>query len=106
LIRAEARANLNDVPGAQADLDSVRLRAGLPITMANDKLSLLSAIESERWSELFTEYGHRWLDLKRTGRAIEVLGNGITKNELLYPLPAAEFIRNPRLGEQNPGYQN
>jgi hypothetical protein len=104
LIRAEALAHLNDISGAQADLNAVRIRAGLPGTNADDQQSLLLAIQSERWSELFTEYGHRWLDLKRTGKAIELVGNGITTNDLLYPLPADEFIKNPYIGEQNIGY--
>jgi len=104
LIRAESRAHLDDVPGSQSDLDAIRTRAGLAGTTAGDEQSLLLAIESERWSELFVEYGHRWLDLKRTGRAVSVLGNGITTDDLLYPIPAAEFIKNPNLGLQNHGY--
>jgi len=104
LIRAEARAHLNDVPGSQSDLDAIRTRAGLAGTGAGDQQSLLMAVESERLSELFVEYGHRWLDLKRTGRAVSVLGNGITVDDLLYPIPASEFIKNPHLGEQNHGY--
>jgi hypothetical protein len=102
LIRAEARVYLGNILGAQSDINLVRSRAGLSNTNAGNQKDLLLAIESERWSELFTEYGHRWLDLKRTGRAIEVLQNGITENDLLYPLPAVEFIKNPNLGEQNP----
>jgi hypothetical protein len=104
LIRAEARAKRNNVAGAQADLDTIRTRAGLPGTTASDPEALLLAIESDRWSELFTEYGHRWLDLKRTGKAVAILGNGITVDDLLYPLPAAEFTKNPHLGDQNTGY--
>jgi hypothetical protein len=104
LVRAEARAHLNNVEGAQSDLNSIRSRAGLPNTEASDPSGLFLAIESERWSELFTEYGHRWLDLKRTNRAMDVLGNGVTMDVLLYPIPADEFIKNPYLGTQNHGY--
>jgi len=104
LIRAEARANLDNLSGAQADLNEIRARAGLGDTHAADQPGLLLAIENERYSELFTEYGHRWLDLKRTGRALSVLGNGITENDLLYPIPFAEFQKNPNLGLQNNGY--
>ena len=89
---------------AQADLNEIRARAGLQDTHAADQASLLLAIENERYSEFFTEYGHRWLDLKRTGRALAVLGNGITANDLLYPIPFSEFQRNPNLGLQNDGY--
>jgi hypothetical protein len=107
LIRAEARANVGKLVGANSassDVNTIRSRAGLPGISVNDKESILLAIENERWSELFTEYGHRWLDLKRTNRAITVLGNGITQNDLLYPVPLSEFQKNPNLGEQNPGY--
>jgi hypothetical protein len=104
LIRAEARVKLNNINGARADVDSIRVRAGLQPTSATDQPGLLLAIERERWSELFTEYGHRWLDLKRTDRAIAVLGNGIEQNDLLYPIPITEFQKAPNLGDQNNGY--
>lgn len=104
LIRAEARVLLNDPDGAKDDLNMIRNRAGLTNTTATTEAELLLAIENERWSELFAEYGHRWLDLKRTDRGIEVIGNGIIVEDLLYPVPAAEFQKNPNLGDQNNGY--
>ncbi|MBO9151362.1 RagB/SusD family nutrient uptake outer membrane protein [Chitinophaga sp. GCM10012297] len=108
LIRAEARAQLNDLAGATADIDTVRHRAGLQPTTATGKAELLDAIAQERRAELFTEWGHRWLDLKRTGRAQTVLGAISTKqpwdnNQLLYPIPPEEISANPNL-KQNPGY--
>jgi hypothetical protein len=109
LIRAEARVWQGKLVGgnsALTDLNTIRSRAGLTDAMASDKEALLLAIENERWSELFTEYGHRWLDLKRTGRALAVLGNGIAQTDLLWPIPLSEFQKNPALGTQNPGYQN
>jgi hypothetical protein len=104
LIRAEARANLNNVSGSQADLNKIRSRSDLGNTAAADRQSLLLAIENERSSELFTEYSHRWLDLKRTDRALSVLVDDITAKDLWYPVPFAEFQRNPNLGNQNDGY--
>jgi len=107
LIRSEARAHLGDIPGAQADLDMVRARAGLGATMAGDVSSLLTAILHERQVELMAEWGHRWLDLRRMGMADAVLGNekqGWWKGtDTLYPIPAKELTANPRL-IQNPGY--
>jgi len=107
LIRAEARAHLEDISGAQQDLNKIRLRAGLPNTVANDSPSLLNAIVNERRFEFFTEMGHRWFDLKRTGNASSILS--IIKPEwqdtdLLLPLPEAELLLNPNLLPQNPGY--
>lgn len=111
LIRAEARAQLDDLDGAIADVDTLRKRAGLPLISDTNpgigKDALLLAIEKERRAELFTEWGHRWFDLKRTGRAMSVLGpvkTGIKEEDLLYPVPQTEFNTNPKLGDQNPGY--
>ena len=107
LIRAEARAQQNNIAGAQADLNMIRNRAGLPNTMANDQNTLLEAIFNERRAELFTEFGNRWFDMKRTGRADAILG-AIKPlwddTDILWPVPPSEFQRNPGLGEQNPGY--
>ena len=107
LIRAEARARQNNLEGALDDLDMLRERAGLaPLPDNISQVDLLLAVENERRLELFAEWGHRWLDLKRTGRAIEVLSPlkpDITANDLLYPLPLSAILTNPAL-EQNPGY--
>jgi len=106
LIRAEARAQLGDIAGAQADLDMVRVRAGLGATTAGDVSGLLAAILDERQVELVAEWGHRWLDLRRMGMADAVLGNekpGWVGTDTLYPIPAGELGANPRLS-QNAGY--
>ena len=107
LIRAEARARQNNISGAQEDINVIRTRAQLPATTASDLASLLSAIELERKHELFTELGHRWFDLKRTGRATEVLQPIKPEWQVtdeLWPVPLGEFLNNPNLGEQNQGY--
>ena len=107
LIRAEARAQQDNLDGARADLNVLRKRAGLtdlPNTLG--KTDVLRAVEKERKLELFTEWGHRWLDLKRTGRALEVLRvtkPALTQSDLLYPIPLSALLTNPNL-VQNPGY--
>ncbi|MGE5383615.1 MAG: RagB/SusD family nutrient uptake outer membrane protein, partial [Omnitrophica WOR_2 bacterium] len=69
--------------------------------------------EKERRLELAFE-GHRWFDLKRTGRAIEVMSNvkgpngealnyQPNENKLLWPIPQSELDNNTKL-VQNPGY--
>jgi len=107
LIRAEARAQIGDVVGSQADLNMVRHRAGLSNTTASDQPSLLAAVAHERQVELFAEWGHRWLDLKRWGIAQVVLdstkGGKLSSNALLYPIPPSEIQTDPNL-KQNPGY--
>ena len=106
LIRAEARAQLGQVSEAVADLNTIRSRAGLPPLLLTDQAAVLAAIGHERQVELFAEYGHRWLDLKRTQQVNVVLGSeksGWQPDDALYPLPAQELQQNPSL-VQNPGY--
>jgi hypothetical protein len=112
LIRAEAKAQQNKITGtnsAAEDLNVIRTRAGLNNTTASSKEAMLLAIEHERKVELFTEWGHRWLDLKRANRADEVLaplkGSNWQTTDQLYPIPQIDIDRNPSLqGHQNPGY--
>lgn len=107
LIRAEARARQNNISGSQADLSVVRNRAGLPNTTAGDQASLLLAIEQERRVELNCEWGHRWLDLKRTNRVNAVIGAikpaTWKPTAALYPIPVGQISLNPNL-TQNTGY--
>lgn len=107
LIRAEARAHLGNISGAQLDLNTIRNRAGLSNTTATSKDALLDAILKERQVELFTEHGHRWFDLKRTGLASEILQAVKTnwqETQILLPLPDTELLVNPNLKPQNLGY--
>ncbi len=107
LIRAEARAHQGDNFGAQQDLNAIRNRAGLPDTTADATTDLLDAILQERYVELFTEQGHRWFDLKRTGKASEVLStikSNWKETNILFPIPANELELNLNLKPQNPGY--
>jgi starch-binding outer membrane protein, SusD/RagB family len=110
LVRAEARAQQDNIAGAKSDLNMIRTRAGLAGTTATDKASILLAIQRERQVELFTEWGHRWLDLKRTNKVDEIMGavtplKGSTWNGnwQWYPIPLYEIIQNGNL-EQNQGY--
>ena len=83
---------------AQALLDAVRARVGLPSVPVS-----INAIMAERRLELACE-GHRWFDLVRTGKAATVLASrGFTagKNEI-FPIPLKE-LENTKI-VQNPGY--
>lgn len=107
LIRAEASGQLDDIIESTKDLNIIRRRAGLPDTTFSDKQSLLLAIEHERQLEFFCEWGHRWYDLKRTGRANDILSVVKSANwqstDVLWPIPYKEIEANPVL-IQNPGY--
>ncbi|MBP6430213.1 MAG: RagB/SusD family nutrient uptake outer membrane protein [Ferruginibacter sp.] len=83
---------------AQALLDAVRARVGLPSVPVS-----LAAIKAERRLELGGE-GHRFFDLVRWGDAASKLGSkGFTagKNEI-FPIPARELLGTKLV--QNPGY--
>ena len=108
LIRAEAAAHLGRGSDALADLNILRARAGLGASTANpsDQAAVLNAVMHERQVEMFTEWGNRWFDLKRTGTATVILGSekpGFVSSDSLYPVPNAQMQLNPLL-KQNPGY--
>lgn len=88
LLEAEALVMAGtNLSRAQALLDAVRDRVGLPSVPVN-----MDAIKHERRMELAGE-GHRWFDLIRWGDAAEALAfKGFTagKNELL-PIPLLEL---------------
>jgi len=81
--------------------NQVRERAGLEPLSQIDKEIMLQ----ERRVEFAFE-GHRWFDLLRSGRAVEILtlhGKNPSATRLLFPIPSAELQINTKL-EQNPGY--
>lgn len=101
LIRAEARAQLNNLTSAIEDLDAIRDRAGLAATTATTQADLLLAIENERRLEFAFE-PHRWFDLVRTDRAKTVL-NFTDANKYLMPLPSQQIQIDTAL-KQNDSY--
>ena len=117
LIRSESEANLNDMTDAANDLNTIRARAGLaPSTILTSSSNLQqadSAILHERRVELFTEWGHRWFDLNRTGEVNAVMGapgnvchlkGGVWNSDWeLYPIPQSEILLDLNL-KQNAGY--
>ncbi len=113
LLKAEALNELNQTGDAADLVDQIRERVNLPKTTAATQAEMRLAIEKERRLELAFE-GHRWYDLKRTGRAIEVMNNAkgvggeplgynLTPNRLVWPIPQAELDKNTNL-TQNEGY--
>jgi hypothetical protein len=101
LIRAEAEAHLNDFDGAINDLNIIRSRAGIdPLTVPTSLTDCLNEIEQERKVELFCEWGHRWLDLKRTNAANTVLSGikpGWNPDNILFPIPTTDVLADPNL---------
>ncbi len=121
LMRAEVANELGDTQDALNYLNQVRQRAGLDDFTGGNQEAIRSAIFRERRIELAFE-NKRWLDLVRSGKAIEVMNAhgadlkrnslyfyltpatySLTPNDLLFPIPFLEMQVNPEL-EQNPGY--
>ncbi|MDR1523789.1 MAG: RagB/SusD family nutrient uptake outer membrane protein [Tannerella sp.] len=108
LIRAEARLKkaTPDIPGAIADINEIKNRAGVALLDTPGALSrdeLLLVLEDENRYEFAFE-GHRYPDIIRTGRAGEVFGalNPIYKDPRYWvvPIPTSELKNDPDL-EQN-----
>lgn len=113
LLKAEALNENGDMQGALQLVNQIRKRAKLADATAAGKEEMKAVIAKERRLELAFE-GHRWYDLKRTGKAIEVmndavgptgekLGYNLTNDRLLWPIPQSELDKNTKLS-QNPGY--
>ena len=114
LLKAEAETQLGNFAAASTLVNQVRERVGLsPVTITST--NGINQILEERKLELAFE-GHRWFDLKRTGKAISILsqqrdGNGtilpyasdINEDRLLWPVPQAQIDKNQNL-TQNTGY--
>jgi hypothetical protein len=96
LLEAEALGATG--PRAQALLDAVRARVGLPSIPVS-----MDAIMAERRLELAGE-GHRWFDLVRTGRATAKLASRgyVAGKHNIFPIPFKE-LENTKL-VQNPNY--
>ncbi len=121
LIRAEARAHQNNLAGSLSDINAIRTRARetpsmlIPNPLPNisgplTQQQILDTILHERRTELFTEWAHRWFDIKRTGKVDAIMivastrkGGNWNPTDKLYPILFADILRNVNL-TQNPGY--
>lgn len=107
LMYAEALNENGKTDDALDQLNLVRERAGLPTYSGLSQDDARTAIYDERRFELAME-GHRWFDLVRTGRAIEVMEPfGMKPYHLVFPIPLVELqiINDESILPQNPGYE-
>lgn len=96
LMNAEAKVRLNK--SGDASLKLVRDRANMP----EINNATLEQILDERRMELVCEWGDRYNDLVRTGKAASVLGpKGWTVDKTYYPIPYEQLSNNPSL-KNNP----
>ncbi|WP_316818403.1 RagB/SusD family nutrient uptake outer membrane protein [Pedobacter nyackensis] len=114
LIRAEARAQQGKLDLAMDDIDVILVRANQPkvrsVLPSATKEDLLDIILNERGLEFFTEWGHRWLDLKRCGKIDGIMPDvslgkgGVWESYMkLWPIPQNDVDNSKNL-IQNLGY--
>ena len=106
-IAAEANVQLGHIADALVFLNAIRQRANLEPVSTGDTTELLEAIYQERRMEFFSEMGHRFFDLKRTGQAdgqLSVVKPNWKSTDVLLPIPESELLLNPNLNPQNDGY--
>lgn len=107
LMYAEALNENGKTPEALTIFNMIRTRAGVASFAGFTKEETREKIYTERRLELAFE-GHRWFDLIRTGRALQVLAPlGMKAHMTLFPIPLAQIqvINNTEVLPQNPGYQ-
>lgn len=108
LMYAEVLNEINNGPTMEAYnmINQIRDRADLDPLNGLDYESFSLALEHERRVELAFE-GHRWFDLIRTGRAVEVMteiGYDVEEYQTLFPVPQSQIDINPDGIWQNQGY--
>lgn len=107
LILAESENELGNIGSALVAVNKLRTRAGLTVLSGLSQQQLRTAILDERRHELFTEFGHRFFDLKRKGlldNTLSPLKPAWQNFRKLLPLPERELFANPKLNPQNEGY--
>ncbi|SHK68872.1 RagB/SusD family nutrient uptake outer membrane protein [Epilithonimonas mollis] len=107
LISAEAENELGNTQTAINRLNQLRQRAGLAGLGGLSQQQVRTAVMDERRHELFTEFGHRFFDLKRKGLLntyMATVKSSWKDYMSLLPLPENELIANPSLKPQNNGY--
>ncbi|MDR6546511.1 hypothetical protein J2810_002570 [Chryseobacterium rhizosphaerae] len=107
LLLAEVLTQQNKIAEALPYVNSTRQRAQLTsLTLPIAKDDLINEILTENHREFFTEGGHRFLDLKRTGRLGLLLTTKPNWKEFhrLWPVPQKEILLNANLKPQNTGY--
>lgn len=113
LLMAECYAKANDLTNSNLYLNKIKTRAGVSTVNLTTQQQLLDEIDLERRKELVGE-GHRWFDLVRTGKAIQVMTNyfqvtpgystaTIKNYNLIMPVPQDQINTDPAI-KQNPGY--
>lgn len=120
LMRAEVKARLNDLAGAQSDVEYLRKDrmpssdATVPSAIAGDQTALIRFIIEEREREFAVE-GYRWFDMRRLSVDPIFSGTTYTHTEYTlaggmqtYPMPPERLVMQlpPNIMTANPSFVN
>lgn len=107
LLRAEANNALGNAVDAEDDINAIRVRSGgldpcgsgvaaCPDLSTGTQAQRLGEILRQRWYSLLYEGGHRWIDMRRTGRfgdiPIDRPGTDRDPPHATYPIPRDEVL--------------
>ena len=87
LLRAEARYQSGDIPGALADINFIRVTSGGldPLTGFADANAFITELLYNRTYSLLFEGGHRWVDYRRYNRLAQLPKINTAINEKTFP---------------------
>ena len=103
LLYAEALNENGNTAAALTQLNRIRSRAGLADSSATSQAVVRQAIQDERRLELAFE-GHRWFDLVRTNTVNAEMGETVSSNYHVFPIPTSEVRSTNGVITQNTGY--
>ncbi|WP_455621079.1 RagB/SusD family nutrient uptake outer membrane protein [Parabacteroides sp.] len=113
LMIAECYAEMGNIEKGNEYLNRIKSRAGISTVNIRAASLLKDEIALERRKELINE-GHRWFDLVRTGKGVEVMnayfaatpgygGIKISEQNYVQPIPQVQIDTDSAI-KQNPGY--
>jgi hypothetical protein len=87
LLRAEARYQSGDIPGALADINFIRVNSGglAPLAGFADANAFVDELLYNRTYSLLFEGGHRWVDYRRYNRLAQLPKINTAINEKTFP---------------------
>ena len=105
-IMAESLIKQSRYDEALPYLNATMERAGLPAFTSLSEDAILTELLAEKRREFFTEFGHRFFDLKRLGQLEELRATkpNWADYKSVWPLPQSEMLLNTNLHPQNSNY--
>ncbi len=106
-LMAEAQINKENINAGIELINQIRERSGLSkINKIRSKEEAIDWLLEEKEKEFFSEFGHRFIDLKRNNRfnQLQLIKPNWKWFHNVLPLPQKELLLNPNLNPQNEGY--